>query len=178
VVNSYTQYNQIEIVDSHTIPRSEWEGWRRPISQQRGAGLLAWVAATKKAYAPQGVEYFGHPAYQNNNNHYRHLKSKTCHTMLLVPLLDLENNCIGVIRLINKEGPDSINYYDQEDLEVAEIVANLTALTLLYWIIWWRTLLTLPRLAARLKLPISLPTKGSVFQSQITELASLLKIRI
>ena len=98
--------------------------------------------------------------------------------MLLVPLLDLENNCIGVIRLINKEGPDSINYYDQEDLEVAEIVANLTALTLLYWIIWWRTLLTLPRLAARLKLPISLPTKGSVFQSQITELASLLKIRI
>lgn len=118
----------LRLVTSSTIPAEEAQEWQREVKDAKGCGLTSFVAATGKPLFFNDASYTQHYAYRGYNKHYEHLASKNCQAMIILPLLDYEGNCRGVMRVLNPlSGPERINHFSSEDYQTAQIMASQLA---------------------------------------------------
>ncbi|HEX2913525.1 MAG TPA: ATP-binding protein [Chloroflexia bacterium] len=124
----------LNLVESTTIKRGEpeWLNWQHrslPKGQDfNKCGLICWVATTKAPFISYGSEYRERDAYRGYDNHYELLPSRDCHTMMIVPLLDHQKHCRGVMRIINTTGSEKIGRFRPEDFYMAQILASQLAI--------------------------------------------------
>ncbi len=105
---------------------------RKPLKAERGAGLSGWVAATQKAlYLNSEVEIRNHPGWGGNVDHLIYLPSKKCFNVLIVPIVDFNDKCLGVLSFENKNNAEGIIDFSQDDIQEAMKLAGELGLSLL-----------------------------------------------
>jgi two-component sensor histidine kinase/GAF domain-containing protein len=100
-------------------------GRRKPILACPGSGLSSWVAATKKHLCFNSeAEYKEHPGWAKETRHLKFLDSGKCESILLVPILDKSDSCLGVLSFENKNPDENDIGFSDIDLELSTNLAD------------------------------------------------------
>jgi GAF domain-containing protein/two-component sensor histidine kinase len=96
----------IDLVGSSCIPPRVWMKHEARI---HSPGLTAYVAAEGKVLNFSGSEVRKHPHWAGHHEdpfleHLDHLPSKSCHSLLMGPVLGSRGQIVGVLKLENKNG--------------------------------------------------------------------------
>ncbi len=122
------QNSLLELVASKIIPLDDFgDHWRIKPEDRKRAGLVAWVAAAKTPLLLTGKEYKQHQAYRESGSYYRYLRTEDCHSVMVLPLLDSNAKCRGVVRFSNKLGLNVKSRFSQLDFEMAKLFCGQLA---------------------------------------------------
>jgi len=97
-----------------------------PISNKSIAG---WSAKNKEVLNIEDVYKIENAPYRINKKHDKRTGYK-CRSMLTVPMIDKEDNVVGVFQLINKRGGDKKDSFTGQDEKVAESLASQAAVAI------------------------------------------------
>lgn len=114
----------IELTHSNYLANPDYIGRRKPISDQTGSGLTAWVAATGTPVRFNNSEYKSHPAWAGEKEHLSYLSSQRCVSLLVSPIKNGEGKVIGVLSLENKRGLTDLKEFDEDDEKSLASLAN------------------------------------------------------
>jgi GAF domain-containing protein len=103
---------------------------RKPVSQQDGAGLTAYVAATGDFLNFRGCAHKKHPAWAGEEDQLVYLESRGCKSLLIVPVIDRHNRCVGVLSVENKKGSDGDEGFDGRDVDLLKLIAEQTVIAI------------------------------------------------
>ena len=121
--------NEIELTHSTYLRNTEYIGRRKPIQASKGIGLSSWVAATlEPLFFYSQAEYQKHPGWSGEVAQLRYLNSKSCESLLLVPILSHTGKGLGVLSFENKLGSNDIGGFSKTDLETAQQLAEAVRL--------------------------------------------------
>jgi len=120
--------NEIELTHSTYLAGTDYIGRRKPICSDPGCGLTGWVSKTGKVLLYNGEEYKNHPSWAGEAGHLNYLSSQACKSVLLVPILDVDDKVLGVLSLENKRRFSDPADFDEEDkvrvIKLAEQLAK------------------------------------------------------
>lgn len=97
-----------------------------PISNKSIAG---WSAKNKEVLNIEDVYKIENAPYRIDKKHDKRTGYK-CRSMLTVPMIDKEDNVVGVFQLINKRGGDKKDSFTGQDEKVAESLASQAAVAI------------------------------------------------
>lgn len=121
------ELNWLDLVASKCLPPDLWHQHPAKISDQPGAGLVAFVAATRETLRLTGDEARSHLAFSDVVlTHLPYLPSGSTTSLLCVPVLGPEGEAVGVIRFENKKRRS--DGFSESDVSAASVLANRAAI--------------------------------------------------
>lgn len=108
---------ELELTHSSYLANTDYIGRRKPVCSKPKCGLTGWVAEKGKPLMYNNEDYKKDPAWAGEKEHLVHLRSKTCKSLLLVPVIDKDKQTIGVISLENKKQAHGLGEFDDQDQE-------------------------------------------------------------
>ena len=106
---------EIELSHSSYLSGPDYIGRRTPISSEPKQGLTSYVAATGEIVLFNNEGYKSHPNWGEKKDHLKYLSSRKCVSILMVPVMDKNQNVIGVLTLENKIGRHGPKNFDDDD---------------------------------------------------------------
>jgi len=100
----------------------------RQVSAEPKAGLTSYVAATGESLRFVGKTYQQHPAWSGAyQDHLKYLESAECRSLLLVPMRADKNRVVGVLKVENRRGANSLTGFSSFDQELLYLLAAQVA---------------------------------------------------
>ncbi|MDQ3704175.1 MAG: GAF domain-containing protein [Chloroflexota bacterium] len=123
--------NTVELVASSTLPTTVKGDHITAVSCEARAGLTAFVAATGQTLIFVGDEYQQHEAWNGEYlEHLHHLPSRTCNSLLIMPMTNSEGDVIGVLKAENKQGLEADAGFTDFDLDILSSLSGLAAVNI------------------------------------------------
>jgi len=121
----------IVLTHSNYLKGTEFINTSAPISDKEKSGLTSYVAATRESLVYNNGEFRDHPAWAGLKAHLSHLPSKSCYSLLKVPIISEKTGAVqGVLTLENKKRFGRIVDFDREDVERLQILASEVSMAL------------------------------------------------
>jgi GAF domain-containing protein len=118
--------NEIELTHSTYLSTTDLIGRRKPICDKPGCGLTGWVAKRGQTLLFNNGEFKNHPSWAHEEMHLRYLPSRRCNSTLLTPILDDQENVLGVLALENKRRSSELVDFDDDDrVRMTSLAAQL-----------------------------------------------------